>query len=262
MKTIRNYGCKDSDLLFTAEMVAENLKAHLDVLSVVREQWTEEYANDFIARIHDAMSKYLSNDSHKTLRNATAKVNSIINKAIKCLSFFKTQVFIDFKDEETKKNEILETLGFKKYYNKVTARNQNALLQLLLAFKENLTDDIRSQLISKGFKQTEFDEIIDLAGNFKNANLHQENIKANKKQFFQEKRIALNAISNEVKGICRLASMKISDNPALKDIFTFKKVVSHVANIRKAKTENKVDVTYDGNNVDETKIENNNNIAQ
>ncbi len=247
MKIGRNYGCKDSDLILAAEIVVENLKANLDVLSSVRVQWTEDYVMDLRTRIKNVMSKYLSNDSQKNLRNATANVNTIMKKAGASLSFFKTQLLIDFKHEKEKKDEILKTLGFTKYHLQSFSRNQNVLLQLLLAFKENLSEDIRSQLISKGFSQIELNKIIDLADAFKDANLHQENIKANKKQFSQEKRIALNAISDEIKGICKLASLKLNNNPALKDVFNFKKTVNQIATIRKSKLENNIENVIDEN---------------
>lgn len=251
----RSYACKDADMLFTAEFIADNLKANLNALSHIRKQWTDGYTNDLGARVKYATIKYLSNDSQKTLRNATAKVMSILDNSIKSLIFFKTQLCIDFKNDKAKRDEILKTLGFTKFFKKASSKNQNALLQLFLAFKENLTEDIRVTLTSKGFSDSELDEIIDLADIFKDANTHQENTKAYIKQFSQEKRNVLNALADEIKGICKLVTLKIDKDDSLKDIFNFKKVAAQMSKNRKTKAKDNIDVTNNKNENQEDTIQ-------
>jgi flagellar biosynthesis regulator FlaF len=104
----RNYSYKDVDMLMAAKTIAESFKVNISELSTTRTVWTEQYADDLIARIDSAMENHLGIDIKKLLRDATASLVAIQIPAKRDLSYFKTQIDDDFKKDSSKKKEILK----------------------------------------------------------------------------------------------------------------------------------------------------------
>ena len=135
----RNYSCKDVDMLMASKTIAESFKSNISELSTTRTDWTEQYANDLITKIDDAIETHLGVDAKKDLRNATATLASIQVPAKRDVSYFKTQIDEDFKKETSKRDEILKTLGFAKHLRGVQKGNQESLIQLLYQFKMDIS---------------------------------------------------------------------------------------------------------------------------
>ena len=135
----RNYSYKDVDMLTAAKIVAGNLRSNIGELSAVRSDWTEQYAADLLARIDQTIETHLGIDAKKDLRDATSGLSSIQASARRDLSFFKTQIDDDFKSAPAIRDEMLNTLGFSKYLRAVQKGKQESLIQLLYAFKNNMT---------------------------------------------------------------------------------------------------------------------------
>ncbi len=156
----RNYSYKDVDMLTGLKIVAGNFSSKIGELSAVRSDWTEKYAAELVARINQTIETHLGIDTKKDLRDATSGVSSIQASARRDLSFFKTQIDDDFKAEPATRHEILNTLGFSKYLRVVQKGNQESLVQLLFAFKNNMSESLRPRITAKGLSDTLISNII------------------------------------------------------------------------------------------------------
>lgn len=229
----RNYNYKDVDMLMTSKTIAESFKANLSDLSTTRTDWTEQYANELITKIDNSIENHLGIDVKKELRDASANLASIQVPAKRDVSYFKTQVDDDFKTNTSKRDEILKTLGFAKHLRSVQKGNQESLIQLLYAFKTNMTESLRLEITGKGMNASLIDNIVGYADTFKQANVTQETFKESTKEVTKEVSVSFNAIYDEIIGICKKASNYYQYEPLKKEQFTFSKVIDNLGAARK-----------------------------
>lgn len=233
MSKNRNYNCRDVDMLITSKTIAESFKANLSVLSAIRSDWTEQYALDLISKIDKAIEINLGTDAKKDLRNSTTNLEAIQIPAKRDVSFFKTQIDDDFKNDPAKRDEILKGLGFARHLRDVQKSNQEALIQLLYSFKTNMNDSLRKEITAKGMNVSLIDNIIGYADIFKQANTTQENLKSTTKEISKETSDSFNAIYDEIIGICKKASNYFHYEPLKIEQFTFSKVLANLGATRK-----------------------------
>lgn len=238
MKKTRNYSYKDVVMLMTSKVIAGNLLTNITELSAVRNDWTEPYATGLITRIDGAIENQLGIDPKKELRSATSELSAIQAPAKRDLSFFKTQVSEDFKAEPAVRDEILTLLGFTQFLRGVQKGNQQSLIQLLYTFKTNMTETLRTQVISKGMSPALIDNIMGYAATFAGANVNQESLKLSTKEITEEARQIFNSIYDEIIGICKKASVFYQYNPVKKEQFTFSKVAKNLGSAHSPANEN------------------------
>jgi hypothetical protein len=237
MSKNRNYSCKDVDMLMASKTIAESFKANITGLSAIRTDWTEQYANDLILRIDNGIEKHLGIDAKKELRNATTYLGAIQIPAKRDVSFFKTQIDDDFKNDPSKRDEILKMLGFPKHLRNVQKSNQEALIQLLYTFKTNMTESLKKEITAKGMNASLIENIIGYADTFKQANITQESFKESTKEISKEASDSFNAIYDEIIGICKKASSYYRYEPLKIEQFTFSKVLTNLGAARKISAE-------------------------
>lgn len=233
----RNYSYKDVNMLTASQVVAGNFKSNIGELSTVRSDWTEQYANDLESRINQTIETHLGIDAKKDLRDSTSGLSVVQISAKRDLSFFKTQIDDDFKSTPLVRDEILNTLGFSKHLRNVQRNNQESLIQLLYAFKKNMTDSLRNQITDKGLSGILIDKIIGYAETFKEANVNQEGLKQTTKEISKEVIDVFNGIYDEIIGICKKVSNYYQFDAVKQEQFTFSKVVSNLGSARKAPVE-------------------------
>ncbi len=222
---IRNYNFKDVDMLLASQTISQSLADNLSDLSMARTNWTSEYVTALTTKIDDAIENYLGLDKKKELRDASSKLASLQNPAMRDLSFIKTQIDVDFPKES---KEILKKLGFDKNLRSVQKGDQEALIQLLYAFKKGLTETLKTQITSKGTNPALIDRIVEYADRLKSAEVSQETLKETTKQISEEAVGAFNEIYDEVVGICKIASNFYQYETLKKEQFTFSNVVSNM----------------------------------
>ncbi len=229
MKTNRKFNFKDVDMLLASKTIVQSLTDNLADLSAVRSTWTEDYVTQLGAKIDDAIENYLGLDKKKELREATIQLNAIQTPARRDLSFFKTQLEVDFKKDEMKKEKILKELGFVKNLRVVQSGNQEALIQLLYTFKKSMTEKLKEEIIEKGTNAELIDRIIEYADKLKTAEVSQETLKETTKVISAEARNVLNGIYDEVVGICKIAYKFYQFDSLKKGQFSFRRIASNMS---------------------------------
>jgi len=221
----RSYNFKDVDMLLASKTVVQNLSDNLSDLSLARSNWTESYVGELTTKIDDAIENYLGLDKKKELREATLNLASIQAPAMRDLSFIKTQIEVDFGKNA---KAIIKKLGLDKHLRNTQKGDQEALIQLLYAFKKGMTDQLKNEIVSKGTNPELIDRIIGYANQLKLANVSQETLKETTKTVSEEAVKIFNEIYDEVIGICKIASNYYQYEPLKKRQFTFSKLVSNM----------------------------------
>lgn len=233
----RNYSYSDVNMCLASRTIAGSLKTNIDELSEVRTNWTEDYATDLETRIDHTIETHLGIDPKKGLRDATHILSSLMEPAKINISSFKTHLDEDYKADHARRTEILKNLGLTKNLRAVQNGGQEALIELLYAFKNNMNDAMKLEITAKGMPPKFIDNIIGHADEIRDANVSQEGLKETTKEISSESIVVLNAIYDEVIGICRMASDHYKNNPLKKEQFTFSKVVANMSR-RKKTSEN------------------------
>jgi len=228
METTRKYNFKDVDMLLASKTLVQGLSDNLAELSAVRNNWTEDYVKQLGGRIDNAIDKYLGLDKKKELREATTYISSVQTPARQDLSFFKTQIEVDFRDDKAKLEKILKGLGFLNNYRAVQKGRQEATIQMLYAFKKGMTGKLKSEILAKGINIALIDRIIEYANRLLEAEISQETLKETTKIISAEAIHVFNKLYDEVTGICKIASHFYQYDPLKKRLFTFSKLVSNM----------------------------------
>ena len=147
------------------------------------------------------------------------------------------QLQVDFSDDKKKLKEMLINLGFEKNLRNVQHSDQEALIELLYAFKKGMTDSLKSEIVANGTNPELIDRIINYADQMKQANISQETQKEVSKSVSEEAKNAFNEIYDEIIGICKIASSFYQYDSLKKELFTFSKVLSNMNATRKVAEE-------------------------
>jgi hypothetical protein len=221
----RNYNAKDVDMLIGAATITESAIAQKKFLQTKRSNWADPYFENFKDRIQNATQNFLGVDNAKQLRIATQTLTGIQKVALEALSQCKVQLEEDYKSNKPKRNEVLNQLGFKSYFAKAQKKDQEALVNLLFQFKTNMTANLRTEVVAQGMMLEAIDEIVGYADSLHNANITQETFKGQRKELTAAGIKAFNEIHDEAISICRIATRYFKEKPAIKDQFSFSKVL-------------------------------------
>ena len=230
----RKYTCKDVDMLMASKTIAESFRANISDLSAIRSNWTEQYALDLIARIDAAFANSLGTDAKKDLRGATATLFSIQVPAKRDLAFVKLTINEEFAKNPSRRDEILNTLGFAFYGSKGTKANQEELVQLLVTFKTNLTDPIRQELMAAGVNEALITRILGYAETYRQANILQESLKGSTKAITSDVLDTFNQIYHEIIVICKTGSKYYRSEPVKRERFNFARILANMGTGRKS----------------------------
>jgi len=228
----RLYHAKDVDMLVTAATIVENAISNKSFLQTKRSTWADPFFDELKLKIETATQTFLGVDSAKELRGATQALMVIQKQAIKDLAECKVQVTEDFKSDKTRRGELLRQLGFTGYLKDAQKGDQEALLNLLYQFKTNLTPSLKDEIVTKGTAKQILDAIIAYADGLRNANVNQENFKSQRKTITVAAVNEFNDIYNQVISICKISAKFYKDEPAVKDQFSFAKVLKSLNNLK------------------------------
>ena len=219
----RNYKGKDVDMLMTSSTIIETAITNQGELVPRRSTWAAPYFDNLKMRIDTAFKTDLGVDSAKDLRQSTQALLAIQKQAIKDLALAKVQIDEDFKKDPARRTEILKQLGFSTYLKDAQRKDQEALINLLYMFQQNLPG-LRAEIEAKGTDKATLIAITGYADTLKNANVSQESFKGSKKTVTAGALAGFNAIYDEVISICKIAAKFLIDKPHLKEQFSFSKV--------------------------------------
>jgi hypothetical protein len=212
-------------LLVAALTVCENFSANSEALIAEQSQWADPYIADFKKLIENFLAKYFGISSKKDLKDATRVVETVRKKAYEDLSIIKAEIVRNYNGQTSRKEAVLERLGYKTYWDKVRQHSQSDTISLLFSFFNNLTPELRAELEGKNINKARMDNIISLKQTLSDANITQEKLKGSSKLDTAETQAALNEIYDKAISICDIAKRLFHNDPQRKDLFVFSKLV-------------------------------------
>lgn len=228
----RAYSGKDVDMLTACAAIIDSAILQKTVLVAKRANWADPFLPNLKTRIDNAFSDILGIDSAKDMRDATQVVSGIQTNGLRDLAEFKVQIIEDFKENKKRRDTILTTLGFTAHLKDAQSKDQEALIELLLKFKKNMTTALQTEITNAGTAVALITAIIGYADVLKNSNITQESLKGSRKTITATGVKELNAIYNAVISVAKISFKFFKDDKALQAQFSFNKVKSHLNQTR------------------------------
>ena len=222
----RSYHYKTVDMLISSATIADTAIKEQDFLVQKRPTWAPPFFSNLRADIDRVIKLHLGKDGAKGLRESTAALLSVQSSAIKDLGNLKMEITEDFKKNKPRREEILKQLGFNLYLKDARNGDQEALINLLSQCNLNITPTLRTEITEAGTNSQLLDKIVGYADAFTEANISQEGFKGDRKSITAETTAAVNDIYDRVISICKISARYYSDQPDMKEKFSFKKVSS------------------------------------
>lgn len=223
MAITRKYSGKDVDMLSTCAIIIEQAIIHKTFLVSKRATWADPFFPDLQTQIEDAFTGYLGIDNAKAMRQATRIVIELQAIALDLLAEFKIQIVEDFKNDPPRRDEILTQLGFTTHHKGAQNKDQEALIELLLKFKLNMTNGLKTEITNKGLAMQTITDIIAHADILKEANITQETLKGRRKEITQEAVTEFNVIYTKIISIARISYKFYKKDTAIRDQFSYSK---------------------------------------
>ena len=229
-KIIRLFKCTAYEMLTALETIINVCITNNAEIVKERPLWTVQFFNDFLAVIQNAYIQFLGIDNAKELRAATKALFAIINPASDDISKFNTQVKNDFDNDKPKRDEILNTLGFKSYFKAVLNKTQDAIILLLLQFAKNISPQIEADLIAGGMSPELITRMKGYGNTLNAANVTQETAKKIRPDLTDAKVSGLNDIYKQGIKICKIVRGLFKGNKSKQDLFSFSKTIKAITN--------------------------------
>lgn len=224
MKT-RIYKASDIAMLLGGKIVAKNFLDYNSELSKVRTTWTPEYASSIVTKVDTVTDNLLGKTMRTQLFESTAKLDALVSPAHKDIVSLKVQIDADFKKDAVNYKVILDELGYTAYYKGITKDSQKDVIGFLNLFTRNIGKH-RDAMVAKGTPADLIDRISGYSKIVSEANTIQEQMKTVSKNVTAENIDQLNALYEELSTICKIASDYYKQNPTMKELFTFGKIVT------------------------------------
>lgn len=227
-KNTRIYKFKDIDMLMAAAVIVEQSIIHVAILNAKRSAWTLEFFHNLKQEIDGVIQTELGKDKAGELRAATLKLNAMQEDIIKNLSLLNVQIQQDFRTLPERRDEILLNLGFTNFYSKSSFKDQDAMIKYLFRFKTNLTPQLRTEIVSKGIENELLEAILMYPERFKDAEVHQELLKGERKAKTADALELYNDIYIRVINIVKIAQSILKDQPTIRKQFSFTNTVNNL----------------------------------
>lgn len=219
--TTRKYPCKDVEVLTVSSEIISNAQANLATIVAKRANWADPFFPDLKDRVDTAFQTFIGVDNAADLRSKTNIVFNTMILAKADLSSFKIGIEADFKSNKSRLNEIETLLGITEHWKAVQKNDQEALVELLYKFKQNMTAALTTEITNAGTAASLITTIKGYADTLKDANVDQEFAKSTRPVVSAAAVTEFNAIYEEIIKVCKICRNIFKDDAVQKDNFSF-----------------------------------------
>jgi len=221
----RSYPYQDGDTAIACRLAVENIKNNLDALSQVDTSLTNPYLNNLKDQCLQAMVM-LGMNPEEGMLDATLTLNNMIEPALEDLKIIKQMLKVKFDKEET--GQILNKLGYPKYYKRAVNRDQEELIKMHFAFSQGMSETLKTRITATGINPVIIDRIIARTEVLYEANVRQEEAKVTARAMNNETIDFCNQLYEEVIGLCKIAYSFYSKDPEKRNQFSFTRLVKNL----------------------------------
>lgn len=179
------------------------------------------------ARIEDAY-QFIGGDKGGPQREATIVVNKMSASAKLIIAKMKAHIKIIYKTDATERTNLLKSLGFTKHLKGAQRSDQEAIISLLLMFKDNLTPAREAAFLAGGVPANQIAEIRGYATTLMAADIDQEILKGTSKELKENEIIILNSIHKDLMDIALIGKTAFRDRPSVYSQFVYTQVLSRI----------------------------------
>ena len=222
---VRLYKGSDVAMLTGISTLMQTAIANQPAIQQKRPTYTLIFLTATNNEVEAVIQSHFGVDSAASLKKATNTLTGIHKVAYEDVSFFNVQLKQDFADNKTRLTELRKKLGFTQHFAK--AKDQASIIELLYAFKQNLTKQDEDEIIAAGMDKNLIERIKEYADALKNANVTQETLKGSSKTVTAETVNTFNNIYTKVKKIAVICAGIFKDDAALKSQFSYSKVLAN-----------------------------------
>jgi hypothetical protein len=223
----RKYNCPDVDMLVASNVVLQNFDEYKTQLIAKRKTWADPFASNLGNKISNALD-ILGINTKTEQTTSTRRLVRRQNEGLDGLTTVKIQIEVDFEDDPDTLKLMLDKLGFSRFYSDAKKGDQEAMIQLLTAFKTNMTPELRRKIEDAGMDGAIIDELINMRDEINEMNVRQEKLKGSSPKETALNIAELNAIYKEVIGICKIAPRLLNDVPTATEDFSFARILSRL----------------------------------
>ncbi len=232
----RAYKGSDAAMLTTLAVMMNMAENNKTFLFSKRSNWNTTYFNELNNEIKRVFKDVLGVDTLGDQTKASKELYDAMNEVMPKLRSFKNAVEIDFTDDN-REQEILNSIGFR-LWDKVQKGSQEALVELLATFVNNMTPVLQTEITNAGTDASYITDIVSYANIIKDKNIAQETKKKDKKAITSEGITQLNNIYNRVMKIAMHSAnlfTEIGDN-AKAALFSYNKTIASLTTSETQKT--------------------------
>lgn len=230
----KKYKFRASVMIITASAVAQNMLDNLPAFAKDYPDWTEERIGGFFADIEKAGAR-TGVRSTRDLQEATVHLRKISESAVGDCLTVKNQIERGFRKEPERQQELLQLLGFTRYWPKAHEGNQMALLDLAAAFSNNSNEAVTAELTAHGVVAHRIESIKNSTATLKLANITQESLKSETPVITEDTNIQLNEIYDTAIDICTAGKTVFRKDAVRRALFSFNRIASQLATPSKSK---------------------------
>lgn len=221
-------------MLMATGLIVDNAIGIAPTLTAARPKWTLSYFTDIKGQITGILEDNFGIRGTTSLREVTAALTTKEIAAKAMLQQAKTQIEVDFGKDKTKSSHYLTTLGLTKV-KVIKNASQDATIEMLTIFRNNLTPEIESDLTAAGMSAATLNGIKALAKEFYEANALQEQKKVGSKETTATLNMQLNNLYDEVIGIAKIASTLLTDKAEIEK-FSYSRALKQMGYQESTKT--------------------------
>jgi hypothetical protein len=215
------YQANDLEMLLTCKTIADNFASNIQELKKANSKWNDEFLALVLSRVDRAFNYYLGLEANSEVEQARNKLNNIQAQALRAVAFLKTRIEVVYALDEKRKNQVLDKLGFQAYLKAIQEKDTGVLLELLSRIKENLSEDIKKDLIKSQGDQNFIERIYLFANKLNKANRSQSSLLATKKAIAEDAREVFNNLLLDILDISQKATEFYQNNPEKANLFDY-----------------------------------------
>ena len=223
METLTSCSTNTATIL-ACRKIARSFRENIYELSSIRKEWDMEFATSLNIWIDDTIEKHYSEKMDGIEDERYMEWHEVMVAALQSLKILRASVKVDFKDDKTFLKNFFKKLGYSDYFSDAKNGDHLSLCRFLMTFKQNLDNETRNKIVSKGTVNSLFDKILNAADQIENYQECFEMLEGERElNTYGQKEVA--EIYQTIQDICRIAIAYYQFDPIQRDKFNFYKVM-------------------------------------
>jgi len=210
--------------LLACMKIVQSFNENIYELSLIRRDWTLEYAEALMSRIKKVKAEFLPAEEYYKHTDRQQFVHELMISSLRKVALLRALIKVDFKDNKKFQKQVFEALGYNDYFSEAKNGDYQSLYFLLKMIHQNMTPELKQTLTRKAIPAELIHTILKFDDELHEFNSCFDLIVASDR-LSEAGREAVNEIFTQVKDICRVATAYYLFEPLKRDQFCFFRVM-------------------------------------